>query len=255
MFGFFLYPYGLVLQAIAILHFARRRPDAFWLWVILIGGGVGAMAYILIEVIPDAGLLRDTFQAFPRRRRIRALEAAVIDNPSIGNYEELGDLYLDDGQLAKARDCYEKVISPRTQSPDPYYRRGLAALGMGDLQAAADDLLHVVEEDAKYDYHRAAGLLAHVLGKLGRPDEAARRFEEVTQVSTMSETQYNYASFLADVNRPVEARQWAERVLAKKPTMPAYMRRRERPWFRKARALIKRLPSAAGTQGPSQNRA
>jgi hypothetical protein len=247
MFGFFLYPYGLILQAIALLHFVRRRPDAFWLWVILIGGGLGATAYVLMEVIPDARLLRDTFQVFPRRKRIKALEAAVLDNPSIGNYEELGDLYLDDGQFAKARECYDKVISPRTKSPDPYYRRALAELALGDLPATADDLLHVVSADPKYDYHRAAGLLAHVVGQLGRHEEANRRFLEVTQVSTMSETQYNYASFLADVNRPEDARQWARRVLAKKPTMPAYMRRRERPWFRKASALLKRLPRTNGT--------
>ena len=38
-----------------------------------------------------------------------------------------------------------------------------------------------------------------------------------------------------------EARQWAERILAKKPTMPRYLQRRERPWFRKANALLKNL--------------
>ena len=38
-----------------------------------------------------------------------------------------------------------------------------------------------------------------------------------------------------------EAKEWAERVLRKKLTMPSYLRRRERPWFRKASALLKRL--------------
>ena len=45
--------------------------------VLLIGGGVGATIYIFAEVIPDAGLLRGAFQVFPRRKRIRYLEAAV----------------------------------------------------------------------------------------------------------------------------------------------------------------------------------
>src|SRR5918999_4271960 len=125
MFGLF-YPYGIVLQALAILHFVRRRPEAFWLWVILIGGGVGALVYIVAEVIPDAGLLRGSFEVFPRRKRIRELEAAILDNPSVGNYEELGDLYLDDGQFAKARESFTRVISPRTDSADPFYRRALA---------------------------------------------------------------------------------------------------------------------------------
>jgi len=60
-------------------------------------------------------------------------------------------------------------------------------------------------------------------------------------MSASSETYLNYATFLASQNRDQEARQWAELVLAKKPTMPRYLQRRERPWFRKANALLKRL--------------
>jgi hypothetical protein len=240
MLGNFL-QYGLILQAIALTHFVRRRPDTFWIWVILMGGGIGATIYILLEVLPDAGLLRGAVQVFPRRKRIRYLEAAVLDNPAVGNYEELGDLYLDDGQFEKARACFDRVIAPRTNAPDPFYRRGLAAIALGDHAAAVADLERVVALEPKYDYQRAAGLLAHELGVIGRTDDALAQFEAVTETSTLSETQYNYAALLAASGRTREAREWAERVLAKKPTMPAYMRRRERPWFRKAAALLQKL--------------
>jgi hypothetical protein len=243
MFGLF-YPYGIILQALALVHFARRRPEAFWLWIILIGGGVGALVYIVAEVIPDAGLLRGSFEVFPRRKRIRELEAAILDNPSVGNYEELGDLYLDDGQFAKARESFTRVISLRTDSAHPFYRRALCAMALNDFQSAVDDLAQVVAIDPKHDYHRAAGLRAHALAELGRHEEAAARFADVTRISTLSETQYNYASLLATMGRTAEAREWGQRVLAKKPTMPAYLRRRERVWFRKAAALVNRLPRA-----------
>ena len=82
------------------------HPDA-WL---------GALVYIVVEVIPDAGLLSTSFQVFPRRRRIRELERAILDNPSAGNYEELGLLYLDDGDFSRARAAYDKAISSRTDS-------------------------------------------------------------------------------------------------------------------------------------------
>jgi hypothetical protein len=243
MLGLF-YPYGIVLQAIAIAHFARRRPDTYWLWIIIIGGGLGALVYIALEVVPDAGLLRTTFQVFPRRRHIKQLQAAIVDNPSIGNYEELGDLLLEDGKYTEARTCYDKVIAARADSIDSYYRRALAELALADYSAAVADLEQVVDRDPKYDYQRAAGLLAHALGKIGQADRGLALFASVTELSTLSETQYNYAALLAERNRPAEAREWADRILRKKPTMPAYLRRRERPWFRKAAALIKRLPAA-----------
>jgi len=238
---FLFFPWGLILQAVAIVHFIRRRPDGYWLWIIIFFGGLGALIYIAAEVIPDAGLMRQSFKTFPRRRRIHELEAAVLDNPSAGNYEELADLYLEEGNFARARRCYDKSISARTDSPDPFYRRGIAEVEMADFAAAVPDLERVVAQDRKYDFYRAAGLLAHAYANTGQTEKAATRFEEVTKISTASETYYNYACFLASQQRIAEARQWAQRILDKKPTMPGYLRRRERPWFRRANALLLRL--------------
>jgi len=243
MFGLF-YPYGVLLQALALLHFARRRPDTYWLFIILMGGAIGALVYILVQVVPDAGLLRGTFQVFPRRQRIRELEGAVLDNPSVGNYEELGELYLDDQQFARARACFDRVIA-KSDSIDPFYRRALCAIALDDFAAARSDLEVVFTRDPKYDYQRAAGLLAHAFAKACEPEKADALFADVLQTSTLSETQYNYACLLAASGRVADAREWAERILRKKATMPDYIRRRERPWFRKAAALLKRLPPPA----------
>jgi hypothetical protein len=241
--GFFgsLYPWSFILQGLAILHFIRRRPDTYWLFIIIFLGPLGALVYIAIEVIPDLGLLRQSFEVFPRRKRIRMLEALVLDNPSAGNYEELGDLYLDEGNFARAKECLDKALSSRLDLPDAVYRRAIAEVELGDFNAAVTDLERVTSRDPKYDSHRAAGLLAHAYANTGKPSEADALFQRVTDISTSSETYFNYASFLASQNRKPEARDWAQRILAKKPTMPNYLRRRERPWFRRASGLLKRL--------------
>jgi hypothetical protein len=238
---FLFFPWGIILQAVAIVHFIRRRPDGYWLWIIIFFGGLGALIYIAVEVIPDATLLRQSFKVFPRRRRIHELEAAIHDNPSAGNYEELADLYLEEGNYARARQCYDKAISARTDSPDPFYRRGIAEIEMGDFAAAVTDLERAVSQDSTYDFHRAAALLAHAYANTGQPEKAEALFREVTKISTASETYYNYANFLVSQQRNGEAREWVQRILDKKPSMPAYQRRRERPWFRRATALLLRL--------------
>ena len=240
----FLFPWNFILQGIAIVHFIRRRPDTYWLWIILVGGGLGAVVYIAAEVLPDVGLLRRSFKVFPRRRRIRELEAVILDNPSAGNYEELADLYSEEGKYARARECYDKALSSRTDSPDAFYRRGLAEMELGDFPAAVSDLERVVAKEPKYDFHRAAGLLAHAYAQVGQADKASALFQKTTQISTLSETYLNYANFLAAQGHNAEAREWTQRVLAKKPTLPGYLRRRERPWFRKAKGLLKSLPAA-----------
>ncbi len=239
----FLFPWNLIIQGIAIVHFIRRRPDTYWLWIIIFGGWIGALVYMVAEVLPDAGLLRTSFKAFPRRRRIHELEAIVLDNPSAGNYEELADLYLDERRYARARECYDKAISSRTDSPDPFYRRGVAEIELGDFAAALPDLERVISKDPKYDFYRASGLLAHTYAKTGQPEKADALFKKTIEISTLSETYLNYASFLSSQGRNAEAREWAQRVLAKKPTLPGYLKRRERPWFRKAKGLLKQLPA------------
>jgi hypothetical protein len=238
----FVYSWGILLQAVAVVHFIRRRPDGFWLWIIIFGGGLGALVYIAVEALPDLGLLRQSFKVFPRRKRIRELESAILDNPSAGNYEELADLYMEEGKFGRARSCYTQSISSRTDSPDPFYRRGVCEIQLQEFPAAVADLERVVGQDRRYDFQRAAGLLAHAYANTGQPQKADALFREVTVTSTASETYYNYSLFLASQQRFDEARYWARQILAKKATMPGYLRRRERPWFRKANALLKRLP-------------
>ena len=238
-----IYPWGLLLQAVAIIHFIRRRPDNFWIFVILFLGPLGAAIYLVMEALPDLGLLRQSFKGFSRRKRIGELEAVVRDNPSTGNYEELGDLYMDDGKLQQARLAYDKAIAARATTLDPYYHRGVCASLMGDAQAALPDLEMTVAKDHGHDFHRAAGLLAHAYAQTGQKEKAEALFRQATDISTSSETYLNYAAFLASEGRNAEAREWAQKVLDKKPTMPGYLRRRERPWFRSATSLLKRLPA------------
>jgi hypothetical protein len=237
-----LFPWGVILQAMALIHFIRRRPDTVWLWIIIFFGPLGALVYIFMEVIPDLGLLRQSFDAFGRRKRIKQLEAVVLENPAAGNYEELADLLLDEKKFARARECYDKAITSRGD-PDPIYRRGIAEIHLGDFAAAVRDLEDVASRDSRYDFNRAIGLLAHAYANTGQPDKAEALFREATERSTLSETYLNYAAFLASQNRTAEAREWAQRLLARKPTIPRYLQRRERPWFRKAAALLKRLPA------------
>ena len=242
--SFLFYPWSLILQAIALVHFFRRRPDTFWLWIILIGGWIGAAVYFFVEIVPDFHLVGGTFQGFSRRSRIHELQALVLDNPSPGNYEELGGLYLDEGHFALARQAFDKAISSRTDHPDPFYRRALCALAMKDYAAAKRDLETVIKADRKYDYGRAAGLMAQVYAQTGSPHEADALFAEVLKTSTISETQYNYALFLISQQRGAEAREWLQRILNKKATLPHFLKRKERPWFRRAAALIKQTASS-----------
>ena len=107
------------------------------------------------------------------------------------------------------------------------------------------DLEKVVAKEPNDDFNRAPALLGHAYAQTGEKEKAEALFRRATAISTSSETYLNFADFLASEGRFAEAREWAQKVLDKEPTMPRYLRRRERPWFRRARKALKK----AATRG------
>jgi hypothetical protein len=235
--GFF----GVALTAMALIHFVRKQPSYFWLWVILFGfPPVGALIYLAFEAAPELGD-PGTFRFLERNRRMREVEMAIRQNPSAGNYEDLGLLLLDKGDWAGAKRCFDRALGQRTDSIDPFYRRGLAEVELGDFAAARADLERVVTADTGYDFQRAAGLLAYADWKTGNTERAEKLFAEVLRTSTLTETQLHYAEFLAGSGRREEAIEVARRIQEKRSSMPGFQRRRERKLFWRNRLLLQKL--------------
>lgn len=231
--------WGVILQIAAIVHWARKRPATYWLFIIIFFPGLGALAYFLVEGI-DYHSVNVTLHGPSRRRRIHTLQALIRDNPSAGNYEELGELLLTEKRYAEARAAFDEALSQRTDSIDPFYRRGIAELELGDYAAAIADLERVVKEQPKYDYSRARCLLAQALARAGRTAEAETMFDALVSSTTSAEATVGAAEFYAEHGRAREARELAETLLARRATMPAYQKRRDRAFLRRATKLLRR---------------
>lgn len=242
--------FGIALTIFALVHFIKYRSGNWlWLYVIIFLGPIGAIVYFIVEVLPELRGTHTQSKWLGRRRDIKRLEATVIDNPSAGNYEELGDLYLEQGNYARARECFGSAITSRTDIPHPFYGRALSALQMGDAAAAIPDLEKVVSIDPKHDYSRAAGLLANAYALTKRNDDAERVFRETLRTSTLSETQFYYARFLANQGRLDEARDLAQQIVRKRASVSPQLRRADKQWFGAAEALLKQIDSSKAGAG------
>ena len=236
-----------VLVIFALIHFFKRGSGN-WMWVMLILflGPVGAVVYIIVEVVPEWRGANPAAGWSARRNRTRELEAAVYDNPSTGNYEELAELYRESGDFTRARAAFDKAITPRTDHPDPYYGRALCALALNDPKSAMADLEKVLGFDRKHDFFRAMGLLAYCCAATGDPVRAEQLYREALEISTLSETQYNFAEFLSSQGRIDEAREMVQRILNKRASLSGPLRREQEPWFKRADLLLRSLGSAPG---------
>jgi hypothetical protein len=235
-----LFAYGFILQIAAIVTFAKRGGDRYWIWIILIGGVLGAVAYFIVEGLPDFSKMRSTFAGPARRRQIKVLRAIIRDNPAAGNYEELGELLSEEKKWAEAREAFDHALAQRTDSLDPFYRRGVASFQIGDDASAVRDLKLVVAKDPKYDYSRALCILSQALARGGHTPEAVEAFDRLIRTSTAAESLCAAAEFLIGQGRYAEARDLAESILARRLTMPRYQKRRDRKWLWKATLLLRK---------------
>ena len=108
---------------------------------------------------------------------------------------------------------------------------------VGPAADAASDILN--QAVANRNVHA----LADAYARTGDFTRAGQWFAPATQFSTTPETLCNYAWFLNAQGKKDEAKEWLDRLMAKKRTLPGYMQRVERPWFRKGKALRKELGS------------
>jgi hypothetical protein len=235
----------LLLTVFALVHFFKRGSGNYlWVFLIIFLGPVGSLVYIIVEVLPELRAGHASSGWMVKRKRLKELEAAVLDNPSAGNYEELADLHLQDQNYARARECFDRAISSRTDLPDSFYGRAICSLHLGDTQKAIPDLETVLTMDRKHDYGRAMGLLAYCYAQTGQADAAEKLFREALTTSTLSETQFRFAEFLATQGKSDEASDWAERVVNKRTTLSGPLHRADEHWIRQAKSLLKQLSAS-----------
>ena len=235
------FQWGLILQALAVVHFIRRRPDTFWLYGIIFLGGLGAFVYILVEVVPDLGLLRHVLDAQGRRKRIVSLKRSC----SRTRRSATGRNSAISISTSEIRACTRVLrqghfTADHSRRPDlsPRYRRDSPRRLPGRRRQSGN------RDRARraLRFSPAGGVAGACVRGCGQCGKGRRPVSTGHRVVDPVRDLHELRVLLASQGRHNEAREWAQRVLARKPAMPRYLQRRERPWFRKASALLKRVP-------------
>jgi tetratricopeptide (TPR) repeat protein len=197
--------------------------------------------YFFVEVLPGWNWKLPAIERFERRRRRQWLEKMASESPSTETMTELAKLCALERDDQRAVELFSAALERDPDDTESLYGRGAAQQRLGRHQEALDDLAKVYEQDPAHSFHQAALRLAEAHEQLGRDDAAEAVYRSILSRTTVSGAYYGLGALLAKQGNSDEARALMQEILSKQTGLPRYLRRQERPWVRKAKALLKTM--------------
>lgn len=237
-------PFWLALTAFQIWMFvhALRNQEYLWAVFIFIGWGISAFLYYFL-VYRQSGSSTRGFElpGAQNRRRIRELQAQIHHLDKAHHHSQLGDVYFAQGKLQKAETCYRAAMERDSEDIDTRAHLGQCLLRQNRPAEARPLLEGVVQQDSKHDYGHSMMALAETLSALGETDPALSLWHQVTENHSYPRARVQLAELLIARSEIEPARAALREVIEDDPHAPAFQRKRDRVWVRKARSLLRSL--------------
>ena len=235
----------IVLDIALIVHAARTGRFMPWGYIILFLPGIGALAYIVVELAPEwfgsrgARRARGRFtSALDPGRRYRELQdqLAVVD--TIANRSALAEECLALGKFDEALGQYNAILAmPLGDEPSFMLGKARAQLGLGDAAAAVATFAELKRLWPSYETPEADLVRAIALEGAGRNDEAIASYGAASQHYPGVEPSVRQAQLLQRLGREAEAREIALDVVRSLRRAPAHVRATERQWLASAEKI------------------
>lgn len=220
---------------------AVRRREWVWALFIVVGFGLSALFYYfaVYRAAPTATRGFELPGAYDRRR-VKELQAQIHHLDKAHHYSQLGDLYFQQGNLAKAEASYQAALERDSQDLDTRSHLGQVFLRQKRLAEARPLLEGVVAENPKHDYGYTQMALAETLTALGEKDAALELWKHITENHSYPRAKVQLAELYLERNQKDLAAAELKEVVADDVHSPVFQRKRDRPWVRRARGLLRK---------------
>lgn len=240
---------SLAVQVALIVHVLKTGRAFYWVFIIALFPGIGTIAYVIVELLPEWS------SSFRARRAVAGIRRTLDPEAELRKHER--ELKLSGSVEAARRVAGELVEQGRYDEAIEHYRAALTGLyendpdlllglaeaqfGKGEHEAALDTLETLLDTDAGHRTPVAQLLYARALEECGELEEAAEEYEAVVASFAGAEARTRYARLLERLGRADAARAQYEEILAASELAPRHYRKAQAPWIREARDGLARL--------------
>ena len=237
----------LALDVALIFHASKTGRCQPWCYIILMVPGIGALAYVVVELIPE---WFGTYEGQKARARIgralnpekayRALRDQLEIADTIANREALAQECLALCRFDEAREQYDTILTmPLGEEPGFMLGRARAEFGLGrftDARATLDDLRGRWPDWESADGHL---LYARTLEEDGRIDEAIAEYHALSAYYVGAEPRVRHGLALRKLGREAEARAVLADVVLRMSRAPKFARKIQAEWISMAEAALR----------------
>ena len=222
---------------------AIRRREWLWAIFILIGWGITALLYFFFVYRAAAPTATRGFElpGAGSRKRIKELQAQIHHLDNAYHHFLLGDVYFQRGNLAEAEKCYRAALQRDATDIDTRAHLGQCLVRLNRPAEARPFLESVMHEKPDHDYGHTMMALAETLTALGETDNALQYWQHITQNHSYPRAKVQLAELYIAKNQPELARAELKDVVSDDQHAPAFQRKRDRVWVRRAKSLMGKL--------------
>lgn len=237
------YPLLLLIglfQIWMLIDAARRRE---WIWFIfmLAFPGLATFWYFFYVYRGSPSMQGFELPGAQNRRRIKELQAQIHHLDKAHHHSQLGDIYFQQGKLNQAEASYRAAMERDGEDIDTRAHLGQCLLRQKRPAEARPLLEGVVAEKPEHDYGYSQMALAETLAALGDTDAALKIWKHVTENHSYPRAKVQLAELYVARNQPDLARAELNEVIADDAHAPAFQRKRDRVWIRRAKGLMRKL--------------
>jgi hypothetical protein len=223
----------------------RRNGEAYWIYLILFSGGMFALIYFFTQYWRGSRIEYGLWKRLRGAGRVRELESRAKQLNTPACYETLGHAQYDLGRYEKAAAAFREALSRDPESCDAQAGLGYALMKLKRAEEAWPFLAKAYRQKPEYDHYQLLWMVARCQSERGNYNEARALYDFFLQKHGYSEARIEYAQMLVNMGEPEQGKAALEELIAEIDFSPRYARRRERPWRRAARKLLRAWSQSA----------
>lgn len=235
---------SIILQIGIVLHIVKTGRNTSWIWIVVMLPLVGALAYFVIELLPELMGSRSGVKAQKSLGDLinpnKGIDAATHDfaiTDTVENSIKLAKECLNKGMFQEAKDLYEKSLKGIHKS-DPDMMVGLAnaEFGLNNFDRVKKVLDDLMVKNPDYKNPKAHLLYARTLGNLNETALAQKEYEVLHEYYAGPEASYRYAMLLKKVGEADKSIVVLEAILNKARLADKHYRSSYKKWIRLAKS-------------------